>query len=139
KETKQIMSSDDSSSSSDEELKKKKVKKSKKDTKSKKTKKDKKKKKKVKKDPNAPRRHLSAFIYFSKEMRPTIKAENPQATFGELGSLLGKAWDAQLPENKKQFEKLAAEDKKRWEMEKKIYDEKKANAASDSDSSSDSD
>lgn len=37
---------------------------------------------KAKKDPNAPKRPLSAYMFFSQDQRPTVKEENPDATFG---------------------------------------------------------
>ena len=52
--------------------------------------------KKSKKDPNAPKRPLSAFMYFSKDQRPAVKAANPDATFGELGKLLAEKWSNTL-------------------------------------------
>ena len=48
----------------------------------------KKKKKRKKKDPNAPKRAKSAFMFFSMAMRPQIKEENPDATFGGLVSMM---------------------------------------------------
>jgi hypothetical protein len=39
---------------------------------------------KAKKDPNAPKRPLSAYMFFSSANRTTVKAENPEASFGEL-------------------------------------------------------
>ncbi|KAJ3301687.1 Non-histone chromosomal protein 6 [Kappamyces sp. JEL0829] len=36
----------------------------------------------AKKDPNAPKKGLSAFMIFSQENRNKIKEENPEATFG---------------------------------------------------------
>ncbi len=44
------------------------------------------KKRKAKKDPNAPKRALSAFMIFSQEKRAAVKDENPEATFGNLFS-----------------------------------------------------
>ena len=41
--------------------------------------------KKTKKDKNAPKRALSAYMFFSQDWRERIKAENPDAGFGELG------------------------------------------------------
>ena len=38
---------------------------------------------KGKKDPNAPKRALSAYMFFSQDWRERIKAENPDAGFGE--------------------------------------------------------
>ncbi len=42
--------------------------------------------KKTKKDPNAPKKALTSYMLFSKAMRPVIKDENPDATFGDLVS-----------------------------------------------------
>ena len=39
---------------------------------------------KPKRDPNAPKRALSAYMFFSQDWRERIKAENPDAGFGEL-------------------------------------------------------
>jgi len=39
---------------------------------------------KKKKDPNAPKKNLSAFNFFSKAMRSEIQKKNPDATFGEM-------------------------------------------------------
>ena len=38
---------------------------------------------KAKKDPNAPKRALSAYMFFSQDWRERVKAENPDASFGE--------------------------------------------------------
>lgn len=38
---------------------------------------------KGKKDPNAPKRALSAYMFFSQDWRERVKAENPDAGFGE--------------------------------------------------------
>ena len=40
------------------------------------------------KDPKAPKRALSAYMFFSQDWRERIKAENPDAGFGELFLLL---------------------------------------------------
>ncbi len=37
-----------------------------------------------KKDPNAPKKALSAFMYFSNANRERIKAENPGIAFGQV-------------------------------------------------------
>lgn len=59
------------------------------------------KKKKKKKDPNAPKKPCSAFFHFSKKMRPVIKQENPDATFGQLGKIIGEQWAKLGPEERK--------------------------------------
>ena len=48
--------------------------------------------KRAKKDPNAPKRALSAYMFFSQDWRERIKTENPDAGFGEVGKLLGAKW-----------------------------------------------
>lgn len=45
-----------------------------------------KKKSKKKKDPNAPKRALSAYMYFSMEQRPKVKEEDPSLKFGDIGN-----------------------------------------------------
>lgn len=37
-----------------------------------------------KKDADTPKRGLSAYMFFSKENRNTVKEENPEATFGKF-------------------------------------------------------
>jgi hypothetical protein len=41
-------------------------------------------KKRTKKDPSAPKRGLSAYMFFSQDQRATVKEESPDATFGKL-------------------------------------------------------
>jgi len=64
------------------------------------------KKKRKKADPDAPKKASSAYVHFSKKMRPKLKEENPNATFGELGKLLGEAWKKATDEEKKVKENL---------------------------------
>lgn len=80
------------------------------------------KKKRAKKDPNAPKKGLSAFMFFSQAMRDTIKEENPDVSFGEIGKLLGERWKALDAEGKEPYEEKARKDKARYESEKAAYD-----------------
>ncbi|EMR08174.1 hypothetical protein PNEG_03347 [Pneumocystis murina B123] len=48
--------------------------------------------KRVKKDPDAPKRGLSAYMFFAQENRELVKTENPDATFGQIGKILGERW-----------------------------------------------
>lgn len=43
-----------------------------------------KKKRRTKKDPAAPKRGLSAYMFFSQDQRSTVKEESPEATFGMI-------------------------------------------------------
>jgi len=44
------------------------------------------------KDPNAPKKPLSAYMNFAKQTRAKIVKENPNFTFGEVGKELGAQW-----------------------------------------------
>eukprot|EP00798_Chlamydomonas_sp_ICE-L_P024618 gene24618-10239_t len=73
------------------------------------------KKSRKKKDPNAPKKALSAFMYFSSENRERVKKENPEATFGDMGKLLGTEWKAmEGTDGKAKYEEMAAADKGRY-------------------------
>lgn len=39
-------------------------------------------------------RAVPAYMLFVKAVRPSVKTANPEATFGELGKLLGEQWKA---------------------------------------------
>ncbi|EEB08448.1 high-mobility group non-histone chromatin protein [Schizosaccharomyces japonicus yFS275] len=69
------------------------------------------------KDPNAPKRNMSAFMFFSMSNREKIKEENPEATFGQIGSLLGKKWKTLTAVEKEPYEEKARKDKERYERE----------------------
>ncbi|KAF9445033.1 hypothetical protein P691DRAFT_762868 [Macrolepiota fuliginosa MF-IS2] len=86
---------------------------------------------KSKKDPKAPKRALSAYMFFSQDWRERIKAENPDAGFGEVGKLLGAKWKEMDDEEKKPYIEQAAQDKTRAEKEKATYDGAKKSASGD--------
>ncbi|KAH9856299.1 high mobility group box domain-containing protein [Lenzites betulinus] len=77
---------------------------------------------KGKKDPKAPKRALSAYMFFSQDWRERIKAENPDAGFGEIGKLLGAKWKELEDDEKKPYLDQAAADKARAEQAKNDYD-----------------
>lgn len=77
--------------------------------------------KKAKKDPNAPKKGLSAYMIFAKENRERIKTENPEADFGAMGKLIGNEWKA-LDEKVKETYKVKSEaDKERYTTEVANY------------------
>ena len=60
---------------------------------SKKSKKDsKRKEKRAKKDPDAPKRAVSAYLLFSQDSRPQLKKEQPDLTFGAVAKELARRW-----------------------------------------------
>lgn len=82
---------------------------------------DGKEKKKVKKDPNAPKKGLSGYMFFVKEMRTKVAAENPDMSFGDLGKELGRLWKEVVGDEKDKYERMAAKDKVRYTEEMKTY------------------
>lgn len=73
---------------------------------------------KRKKDPNAPKRALSAFFFFCNEERGGVKAAHPDWGIGEISKTLGKKWGEVTDKGK--YESMAEKDKVRYarEMEK---------------------
>ncbi|KAI9653785.1 MAG: Non-histone chromosomal protein 6 [Alyxoria varia] len=76
---------------------------------------------KKKKDPNAPKRGLSAYMFFANDQRDKVRSDNPNMKFGEVGKVLGERWKALTDAQKAPYEKKAAADKKRYEEEKAAY------------------
>jgi len=63
-----------------------------------------KKEKKAPKEPGA-KRQASPFIVFCNEKRPEVKAKNPEATFGEMGKILGAMWKGLSESQKLSYKK----------------------------------
>ncbi|KAE9575445.1 hypothetical protein CGMCC3_g8767 [Colletotrichum fructicola] len=78
-------------------------------------------KKRGKKDPNAPKRGLSAYMFFANEQRENVREENPGISFGQVGKILGERWKALNDKQRAPYEAKAAADKKRYEDEKQAY------------------
>jgi len=76
---------------------------------------------KKKKDPNAPKRGLSAYMFFANEQRENVRSENPGIAFGQVGKVLGERWKALSDKQRAPYEAKAAADKKRYEDEKAVY------------------
>ena len=98
----------------------------------------KKKKPKAKKDPNEPKRNLSAFMIFSKETRGDVLEKNPGFALGDVGKELGRRWREMDAETKKSFDAKAADAKVAYEAAMKEYKAgKKATVVYDDDDDSD--
>ncbi|KAG6825954.1 hypothetical protein H0H92_001736 [Tricholoma furcatifolium] len=69
-------------------------------------------------DKKDPKVALSAFMTFSKEWRPKIKAENPEAGFGEVGMLVRAKWKQLSEEEKKPYFEQVAETKAHYDAAK---------------------
>jgi len=77
--------------------------------------------KKRAKDPNAPKRSLSAFFWFCNDERAAIKQTNPEFRVGDVAKELGKLWAQVEPEVKRKYEAMAERDKARYEREMTAY------------------
>ena len=72
-------------------------------------------------DPNAPKRGLSAYMFFANDQRDNVRQENPDVSFGQVGKILGDRWKALTEKQRVPYEQKAADDKKRYEAEKAKY------------------
>ena len=76
------------------------------------------------KDKNFPKRGKSAYLFFCEEHREKVKKSQPDLDAKGVIQELGRQWN-ELKESKpkqvKKFEKLAAEDKERYERAKAAY------------------
>lgn len=84
-----------------------------------------------KKDPNAPKRSLSAYMFFANEERENVRNDNPGISFGQVGRVLGERWKALSEAEKKPYEQKAEADKKRYEEEKAAYNASKEEEGSE--------
>nr|XP_049696738.1 high mobility group protein B3 [Helicoverpa armigera] len=73
--------------------------------------------KRRRRDPNLPKRPLSAFFWFTNEERSKVKASYPDYNVSEIAKELGKRWGEADPETKAKFERIAEHDRKRYEQE----------------------
>ena len=87
---------------------------------------------KKKKDPNAPKRASTAWIFYTSEMRIKLREENPDKKMTELTTIMSEMWRNLSDEDKEPYRILEGNDRKRYKLEKDEYD-------SNSDSNSDSD
>jgi hypothetical protein len=79
----------------------------------------------LKKDPNAPKKPLTAYILYSNANRERIKQENPDIKFTDVAKALAAEWNDLSEAAKKKYTDLNAQDKIRYENEMKVYDPKK--------------
>jgi hypothetical protein len=105
------------------------------------------KKKSKKKDPNQPKRPLTAFLCFSVRYRALLKTKNPTWTFKQLAMEVGKQWktinEDQNCEELKEYQRLVAKDHIRYKKEMASYvppvesssDESSSDGSDDSDDS----
>jgi len=77
------------------------------------------------KDPNAPKKPLSAYFLFSQEERLKVKAENPDYSITEVAKELGKRWASLNPDIKNSYEQRYQDARRVYEQELNNYKPKK--------------
>ncbi|CAK9037004.1 High mobility group-T protein (HMG-T) (HMG-T1) (HMG-1) [Durusdinium trenchii] len=69
------------------------------------------------KDPNRPKRAMSAYLYFCKAHRESVKAEFPDKIMVEVQAVLGKRWKETTEAERVPFVKQAEADRERYDKE----------------------
>jgi len=72
-------------------------------------------------DPDAPKRYMSSYIFFSNDYRPIVREKDPTLTLPEVSRCLGIAWKSLTTEQRKMYEKRADEDKERYNRDMMVY------------------
>jgi len=98
-----------------------------------------KKKRRQAKDPNAPKRALSAFFWFCNDERPKVKGANPDFGIGDVAKVLGRQWSEAKADVKRKYEAMAERDKARYEKEMTAYKKRTKSAAPAQDDDDDDD
>lgn len=79
------------------------------------------KKKKAKKDPNAPKRNMSAYFLYSIAARPQVKADNPNASFGDIARIISAQFKNLSEKERRMWDEKAVADKERYDREQEDY------------------
>jgi len=77
--------------------------------------------KKTTRDPNAPKRNLSAYLLYQNYMRSFFKSQNPEMSFGDLAKYTSSKYSELTQEEKLYWQNKAQEDKDRYVRELSMY------------------
>jgi len=94
---------------------------------------------KKEKDPNAPKKNKSAYLFFSMDKRAEYKEAGTELSNQELMRQIGDDWKSISPREKKKYETMAAEDKERYKAEMAEYKEAGGSSGSSSSEKEESD
>ena len=78
--------------------------------------------KRAKKDPNAPKRALSGYLFYTMKNRPAMKKRNPNAPVTVIIQKLAADWKKLSDTEKKPYAAMDAKDKQRYAKEKAAYE-----------------
>jgi hypothetical protein len=76
------------------------------------------------KDPNAPKRGTSSYLFFCRDERVNVKSDFPDMSAKDITSEMGKRWNIlkeESPELFSKYETLAEADRKRYNEQKANY------------------
>jgi len=79
------------------------------------------KKKRKKKDPNAPKAPLTPYFSFANDVRDTVRKENPEAKFADIGKLIGERWKKLSDEAKKPYLAKSEKEKEKYKVAMEAY------------------
>lgn len=74
-------------------------------------------KKRMKKDPNAPKRPRSAFLFFLQATISIVRRNNPTKKHSEILGILGQMWKYASPEQRRPFIRVEAEKRKQYKID----------------------
>jgi len=77
--------------------------------------------KRPKKDPNAPKKPMTAYFAWMNENRPRIKEEHPNASLGEIAKVAGSEWKEVDPDVKAEFEEAYKKQMEAYKKQMKNY------------------
>lgn len=77
------------------------------------------------KDPDAPKRAASSYIFFQNDLRQELRKQHPKISAAEIMTRVSKQWAEMTREQKAPYERLQAEAKQKWETEKRAYEERR--------------
>lgn len=72
--------------------------------------------KRARKDPSAPKRPMSAFLYFSQGRRQHIKEKHPEMKNTEVSRLLGEQWRNATDEERKPYIEKEREEREKYKV-----------------------
>ena len=72
-------------------------------------------------DPNAPKRAMTGYICYSKDRRPSAKAEYPSLTPRQLTAKMAEEWNSMSEAQKAPFNEQSNADKARYKMQRDNY------------------
>jgi hypothetical protein len=79
-------------------------------------------KQKVVRSADQPKPASNSYIFFIKAVRDDVASANPTLSNTEIVSLMAKMWNATKDEDRIEYELAAANDKKRYEEEMKVFE-----------------